>query len=415
MSIEFRIKQYDEERCYSNSSADLKSFLTALYSAEHPYGALMSLDGNERLDPADYAHDEQSGKATYDIDFDRDTITRNEEGKQFRLNEISKIPLGAAYSLLRFHGAEVPVSVSDCEYDEYYDMSGLFGNRDSELKDRGFVICGNGEHSEAYLNYLKSTGGYKFIRTANVNGSQYLAFDQRGFDNIRTFLLQKLQTKREEVNRVEAEINKAFGITTNERKVNDAFKVLSSIRINDDLEIVMGSRTTQYGTDYATWECSGGDSYYWGHYDFQTEQAANLNMCERAAEKFRGMTAVQNKNNQISSEIDTLRENSCVNFSVVNVNGDEYLSGNHIMDINIRDDPGFLELVEDSNEDIFRISVDYYCWGDKPVEASPATPEQLKAIYDNWDTEINNATLIGSNSFSVDINEDEEEDSCEIE
>ena len=113
MSIEFRIKQYDEERCYSNSSADLKSFLTALYSAEHPYGALMSLDGNERLDPADYAHDEQSGKATYDIDFDRDTITRNEEGKQFRLNEISKIPLGAPYSLLRFHGAEVPVSVSD--------------------------------------------------------------------------------------------------------------------------------------------------------------------------------------------------------------------------------------------------------------------------------------------------------------
>lgn len=201
----------------------------------------------------------------------------------------------------------------------------------------------------------------------------------------------------------DAEINAEF-CAANERRVNDAFKVLSSIRINDNLEIVMGSRTTQYGTDYATWECSGGDSYYWGHYDFRTEQAAKLDMCERAAEKFRGMTA----------EIDTLRENSCVNFSVVNVNGDEYLSGNHIMDINIRDDPDFLELVEDSNADTFRISVDYYCWGDRPGEASPASSEQLKAIHDNWDTEINKATLIESHSFSVDINE-EEEDSCEIE
>lgn len=47
MSIEFRIKQYDEERCYSNSTIDLKSFLTALYSSEHPYGELMNLDGNK--------------------------------------------------------------------------------------------------------------------------------------------------------------------------------------------------------------------------------------------------------------------------------------------------------------------------------------------------------------------------------
>ena len=210
MSIEFRIKQYDEERCYSNSTIDLKSFLTALYSSEHHYGELMNLDGNKRLEPADYAHDEQSGRETYDIDFDRDRITRHEKGKQFRLNEISKIPLGAAYSLMRFHGAGVPAAVSDCEYDEYNDMSGLFGNRDSEIKDRGFVIYSNDEYFEAYLNYLKNTGGYQFIRFANVSGSQYIAFSQRGFDNIKSFLMQKLQTKREEADRLEAEINEAF-------------------------------------------------------------------------------------------------------------------------------------------------------------------------------------------------------------
>ena len=78
MSIEFCINQYDEERCYSNVAIDLKSFLTALYSDEHPYGALMNLDGNKLIEPADYAYDEQSGKETYDIDFDHDTITRYE-------------------------------------------------------------------------------------------------------------------------------------------------------------------------------------------------------------------------------------------------------------------------------------------------------------------------------------------------
>ena len=210
MSIEFCINQYDEERCYSNGTIDLKSFLTALYSDKHPYGALMNLDGNKRIELADYAYDEQSGKETYDIDFDRDTITRHEKGKQFKLNEMSIIPLGAAYSLMRFHGAGVPAAVSDCEYDEYNDMSGLFGNRDSEIKDRGFVIYSNDEYFEAYLNYLKKTGGYQFIRFANVSGSQYIAFSQRGFDNIKSFLMQKLQTKREEADRLEAEINEAF-------------------------------------------------------------------------------------------------------------------------------------------------------------------------------------------------------------
>ena len=212
MSIEFCINQYDEERCYSNWTMNLKSFLTALYSNENPYEALMSLDRNNQLSDDNYTRDKRNGLITYDIDFDRDTITRHEKGRQFKMNEMSKIPLGAAYSLMRFHGAGVPAAVSDCEYDEYNDMSGLFGNRDSEIKERGFVIYSNDEYFEAYLNYLKNTGGYQFIRFANVSGSQYIAFSQRGFDNIKSFLMQKLQTKREEADRFEAEINKAFGI-----------------------------------------------------------------------------------------------------------------------------------------------------------------------------------------------------------
>lgn len=212
MSIEFSIKQHGEKHCYSNWTMNLKSFLTALYSNENPYEALMSLDRNNQLSDDNYTRDKRNGLITYDIDFDRDTITRHEKGRQFKMNEMSKIPLGAAYSLMRFHGAGVPAAVSDCEYDEYNDMSGLFGNRDSEIKDRGFIIYSNDEYFEAYFNYLKNTGGYQFIRFVNVSGSQYISFSQHGFDNIRDFLLQRLQTKRAEANRFEAEINKAFGI-----------------------------------------------------------------------------------------------------------------------------------------------------------------------------------------------------------
>ena len=92
---------------------------------------------------------------------------------QFKLNEMSKIPLGAAYSLMRFHGAGVPAAVSDCEYDEYNDMSGLFGNRDSEIKDRGFVIYSNDEYFEAYLNYLKNTRGYQDVYKRQLYGSTF--------------------------------------------------------------------------------------------------------------------------------------------------------------------------------------------------------------------------------------------------
>ena len=49
MSIEFRIKQNGEKHCYSNWTMNLKSFLTALYSNENPYDALMSLDRNNQL------------------------------------------------------------------------------------------------------------------------------------------------------------------------------------------------------------------------------------------------------------------------------------------------------------------------------------------------------------------------------
>ena len=57
MSIEFRIKQNGEKHCYSNWTMNLKSFLTALYSNENPYEALMSLDRNNQLSDDNYTRD----------------------------------------------------------------------------------------------------------------------------------------------------------------------------------------------------------------------------------------------------------------------------------------------------------------------------------------------------------------------
>ena len=92
MSIEFCIKQNGEKHCYSNWTMNLKSFLTALYSNENPYEALMSLDRNNQLSDDNYTRDKRNGLITYDIDFDRDTITRHEKGRQIQAERDEQNP-----------------------------------------------------------------------------------------------------------------------------------------------------------------------------------------------------------------------------------------------------------------------------------------------------------------------------------
>ena len=47
------------------------------------------------------------------------------------------------------------------------------------------------------------------------------------------------------------------------RTVDGGFTVIDSVRLSNKTEIVMGRRESSYGINYATWECSGGDNYYW--------------------------------------------------------------------------------------------------------------------------------------------------------
>ncbi len=82
------------------------------------------------------------------------------------------------------------------------------------------------------------------------------------------------------------------------------FNIMSAIRINENTEIVMGQHNTSYGVEYATWECTDGDDYNWGHYGFKDPNAALADMCERAADKFRFQVSEQSNFSEDASEED---------------------------------------------------------------------------------------------------------------
>ena len=86
------------------------------------------------------------------------------------------------------------------------------------------------------------------------------------------------------------------------RTVDGGFTVIDSVRLSKKTEICMGRRERSYGINYATWECSGGDTYHWGHYDISTEQQARLDMFERAAERMSQILPEQYSQSEAESE-----------------------------------------------------------------------------------------------------------------
>ena len=67
-----------------------------------------------------------------------------------------------------------------------------------------------------------------------------------------------------------------------ENRENIGFKIISSMEIGS-VEIVLGVRKGVL-PQYVTWECRGGNDYYWGHY-FSDLAAAQKDFCNRAFEK----------------------------------------------------------------------------------------------------------------------------------
>lgn len=358
-----RITQNDELRCFFNSSLDLDTLLDHFYHAASPYEALMQLKGNVPVELEDYHINDLHGQPTCNINMDEDFITRSTgNGAHYTINEVSKMPFGAALVLLHNHGAVPSLSMSDNEVYEYEDMDNLYGNRDPEMKQRGFVIYANGEQFDSYLDYLKSTGNYADIFSYKVMDTQYIAFDTRGRDNIKEFLQQKVQSKRNEADRFEAAVNSALE-----------------------------------------------SDYFWGHYDFVNEKDALADMYDRASAEVRGHTPAK------ESELDRLRAESNIYFSVVNIDDCvEFFAGKYIDDISIDNEEEFQQYAEENPDGAIKVVADYYSWGDKlGEEAKHATPEQLRIISNSWDAEIKNATLIGSKEFVLN-REDEEDEDCDM-
>lgn len=440
MSMEFRIKKHGETHCYYNNKNDLKSLLTALYSAEHPYAALINLDGNKQLDLRDFIHDKQIGYITYDFNFDRNTITRYEKNNPFKISEISQMPLGAAYSLLRFHGEEVPNTVSDYEFSEYLDMVDIYGSDDPRAKEHGYVSISNEDFFKSFLDYLKNTGGYDHLQEAHVGGSYYLAFDQRGFDNLKSNLLMRLQKRQADVNQMEVEINEAFGIekpfemtiTRQQDGENPVVTALTAEEMRRAYYIVHESFLTEdiqmrlddLSHDEPRFEGMSGDigfvnnvlARYLDHSESEISYNDNIyNAIEHEMSK-------RENDAELSQLIDKLDlNNHSYTFSLVTIDSEDYVTGDYVNCADDLDSLGILNQFDEkfSHDDIVYPEIRYYIIGQSENDSERLPDEFCEEIMAHLNTAIEYADQLEGRNIKVDFNEygfDEEtsEDECEM-
>ncbi len=80
-----------------------------------------------------------------------------------------------------------------------------------------------------------------------------------------------------------------------ENRENIGFKIISSMEIGN-VEIVLGARDGVL-PQYVTWECGGGNDYYWGHY-FSDLTAAQKDFCNRALGKIKMREIFMNERRQ---------------------------------------------------------------------------------------------------------------------
>ena len=84
--------------------------------------------------------------------------------------------------------------------------------------------------------------------------------------------------------------------STNRERINAGYTITDSIRIGTT-EFVLGERDTAPAR-YVTWECKGGNDYFWGHY-MSDRAEAERDLLRRASEErqFRDCQLAQ-KNSQ---------------------------------------------------------------------------------------------------------------------
>lgn len=63
-----------------------------------------------------------------------------------------------------------------------------------------------------------------------------------------------------------------------DKRINAGYEIIQSFPVGNT-EFVLGENVYDRAR-YVTWECSGGDSYFWGHY-FTDKEAATKDLYDR--------------------------------------------------------------------------------------------------------------------------------------
>lgn len=79
------------------------------------------------------------------------------------------------------------------------------------------------------------------------------------------------------------------------KRINAGYEIIKSVPVGNT-EFVLG-QSIYNGAQYVTWECTGGNNYFWGHY-FATKEIAIAdlyNRVEREVQFQRDENVVRNK------------------------------------------------------------------------------------------------------------------------
>ena len=131
------------------------------------------------------------------------------------------------------------------------------------------------------------------------------------------------------------------------------------------------------------------------------------------------MTAADTFRKEISIEYDIdkdlqLDENPIV-FSVVSINGgDDIVVGEYIDGDNIRDMEEYMIAVSETNSDTLDVDVHFYTIGNVDTESISPDEAQIKYISEHLNEVLSRATLLESELYSVEITDDEIENSDRI-
>ncbi|WP_195267545.1 hypothetical protein [Eubacterium sp. 1001713B170207_170306_E7] len=106
-------------------------------------------------------------------------------------------------------------------------------------------------------------------------------------------------------------------------RINENFKIIETIKINEDQELVLGKRVTSLYSkrenqtkdivEYVTWEYAKDKGYFWGHYFWDEPYKARKDLYDRASEIIERLDLKLHKSDQIGESLNSETQNLLCN------------------------------------------------------------------------------------------------------